>query len=215
MKLFQTFSEWLIRLIWTNLLWIFFTVAGLGVFGIMPATVAMFTVTRRWNMKETEFSIWHLFKDTYIKSFKESNLIGLIFLLIGGFLFLDLSFSEQMTGFFSLFLYVLFLFLLLMLFVTILFFFPLYVHYTFSIKEYILQALFHTFASLKDLSIMAIGFVGLTALFVKAPGLLPFLGAVLPSFWIMRVCLNRFKRMEKSEEPKESKAKQSDIEALL
>jgi len=108
MKLFQTFSEWLIRLIWTNLLWIFFTVAGLGVFGIMPATVAMFTVTRRWNMKETEFSIWHLFKDTYIKSFKESNLIGLIFLLIGGFLFLDLSFSEQMTGFFSLFLYVLF-----------------------------------------------------------------------------------------------------------
>src|SRR5699024_12881812 len=98
MKLFQMFSECLIRLFWTNLLWIFFTVACLGVFGIMPATVAMFTVTRRWNMKETEFSIWHLFKDTYIKSFKESNLIGLIFLLIGGFLFLDLSFSEQMRS---------------------------------------------------------------------------------------------------------------------
>lgn len=215
MKMFQTFSEWLFRLMRANLLWIGFTLLGLGVFGIMPATVALFTVVRKWNMKDTDFKVYPVFKEAYFKSFKESNLIGLIFLFIAAFLFLDLSFSEQMTGFFSLFLYVLFLFLMLMLVVVILFFFPIYVHYEFTVKEYIMQALFHTFASLKDLSVMAIGFVGLTALFVKAPGLLPFLGAVLPSFWVMRVCLSRFKRLEKNMEPDEKDVKQSDIEALL
>lgn len=70
MKLFQTFSEWLFRLMWTNLLWIGFTILGLGIFGIMPATVAMFTVVRKWQMHETEISIWSVFKETYFKEWK-------------------------------------------------------------------------------------------------------------------------------------------------
>src|SRR5699024_6846796 len=98
MKLFQTFSQWFVRLMWTNLLWIGFTVLGLGVFGIMPATVAMFTVIRKWQMGETDISVWSVFKKTYFAEWKKSNLIGLIYLVVGGFLFLDLSFSEQMTG---------------------------------------------------------------------------------------------------------------------
>src|SRR5699024_5031628 len=190
MILFQTFSEWFVRLMWTNLLWIGFTLFGLGIFGIMPATVAMFTVIRKWQLGKTEIPVWSVFKKTYFAEWKKSNLIGLIFFAIGGFLFFDLSFSVLMTVLLSLFLYVLFLFLLLMLFVTLIFFFPVYVHYTFSTKDYVLQALFHTFASIKDLVIIVIGFAGVVALFYKAPGLLPFLGAVLPSYWVMRICLN-------------------------
>lgn len=196
MKLFQTFSEWLFRLMWTNLLWIGFTVLGLGVFGIMPATVAMFTVVRRWHMDDMDISIWSVFKEAYFTHWKKSNLVGLVFLAIGAFLFLDLSFSEQMTGFYSLFLYVFFLFLLLMLCVTVVFFFPVYVQYTFTIKEYVKQSLFHAFSSIKDLILILIGFVFISALFFKVPGLIPFLGGVLPSFWIMRVCMSRFNKME-------------------
>ena len=197
MKIFQTFSEWLLRLIWTNLLWIAFTVLGLGIFGIMPATVAMFTVVRRWTMGETDVSVWPIFKEAYFKEWKKSNLIGLIFAAIGLFLFLDLSFSEQMTGFLSLFLYVFFLILMLVYVLTLLFFFPVYVQYTFPIKDYIKQSLFHAVASLKELLLLLLGFLCIGFLFVKVPGLIPFLGGVLPSYWIMKVCMSRFKKMEK------------------
>lgn len=198
MKLFQTFSEWLLRLIWTNLLWIAFTVLGLGIFGIMPATVAMFTVVRRWTMGETDIAVWPLFKETYFKEWKKTNLIGVIFAAIGVFLFLDLSFSEQMTGFLSLFLYVFFLALMLVYGLTLLFFFPIYVQYTFPIKDYIKQSLFHAIASIKDLFILVLGFVCIGFLFTKVPGLIPFIGGVLPSYWIMKVCMSRFKKLERA-----------------
>ena len=203
MKLFQIVSEWLLRLIWTNLLWIGFTLLGLGIFGIMPATVAMFTVVRRWTMKDFDTPIWSLFKTTYFKEWKKSNLIGVIFALIGGFLFLDLSFSEQMTGFFSLFLYVFFLVLFMIYILTLAFFFPLYVQYTFTIKEYIKQSLFHAIASIKDIIILLLGLAFIVYLLAKVPGLIPFLGGVLPSYWIMTICMKRFRKMEKTVKLKE------------
>lgn len=203
MKLFQVASEWLLRLIWTNLLWIGFTVLGLGIFGIMPATVAMFTVVRRWTLKDFDTPILSLFKTTYFKEWKKSNLIGVIFALIGAFLFLDLSFSEQMTGFFSLFLYVFFLVLFLVYFLTLAFFFPLYVQYAFTIKEYIKQSLFHAIASIKDVIILLLGLTLIGFLLAKVPGLIPFLGGVLPSYWIMTICMKRFRKMEKTTKPEE------------
>src|SRR5699024_8029613 len=103
----------------------------------------------------------------------------------------------QMTGFFSLFLYVFFLFLFIVLALTLMFFFPLYVQYTFSIKEYMKQSLFHAIASIKDVIILLLGFLCIGFLFAKIPGLVPFLGVVLPSYWIMRVCMSRFKKLEK------------------
>ncbi|MBO0994701.1 YesL family protein [Bacillus sp. SD088] len=198
MKLFQIVSEWLLRLIWTNLLWIGFTLLGLGVFGIMPATVAMFTIVRRWTMKDFDAPIWSTFKTTYFKEWKKSNMVGVIFALIGIFLFLDLSFSEQMTGFFSLFLYVFFLVLSIIYFLTLAFFFPLYVQYTFSIKEYVKQSLFHAIASIKDIIILLLGLTLIGFLLTKVPGLIPFLGGVLPSYWIMTICMKRFRKMEKN-----------------
>lgn len=197
MKLFQVVSEWLLRLVWTNLLWIGFTLLGLGIFGIMPATVAMFAVVRRWTMGDTDSSILKTFKTTYFREWKKSNIIGLIFALIGGFLFLDLSFSEQMQGFFSLFLYVFFLVLCIVYFLALTFFFPLYVQYTFTIKEYIKQSLIHSIASIKDTIILLLGLTVIGYGFSKVPGLIPFLGGVLPSYWIMTICMKRFRKMEK------------------
>ncbi|MCJ7842235.1 YesL family protein [Lederbergia sp. NSJ-179] len=200
MKLFQIASEWLLRLIWTNLLWIGFTLLGLGILGFMPATVAMFTVLRKWTMKEFDTPIWPLFTSTYFKEWKKSNKIGVIFALIGLFLFLDLSFSEQMKGFFSLFLYVFFLFLFLIYFLTLAFFFPLYVQYTFTIKEYIKQSLIHAIASIKDIIILLLGLIFIGYLLTKIPGLIPFLGVVLPSYWIMTICMKRFRKLEKQQQ---------------
>ncbi|BDG36084.1 DUF624 domain-containing protein [Saccharococcus caldoxylosilyticus] len=46
-KLYRV-CEWITRLACINILWMLFTLAGLIVFGIAPATVALFTIVRKW-----------------------------------------------------------------------------------------------------------------------------------------------------------------------
>ncbi|MBJ4025770.1 DUF624 domain-containing protein [Salmonella enterica subsp. enterica serovar Derby] len=50
---FYRFCEWLMRLAYLNLLWIGFTLAGAVIFGLAPATAAMFAVTRQWTLGKT------------------------------------------------------------------------------------------------------------------------------------------------------------------
>lgn len=197
MKLFQYVSEWILRLVWTNLLWIAFTLSGLVIAGFFPATIAMFTVTRKWAKKEMDFSIWQLFKDTYKKEWVNSNKIGLIFICIAAFLFIDLRITFFMKGFFSIFLYVFILFLFAILLLTLIYFFPLYVQYTYSAQAYIKQAFIHAIAGFKDTFVILVGLVCIGYFIYKLPGLIPFMSAVLPSYWVMTVCMKRFRRLEK------------------
>jgi uncharacterized membrane protein YesL len=52
------FCEWVTRLAYLNLLWIMFSLAGLVVFGVMPSTIAMYTVTRRWLTEDVDIPIF-------------------------------------------------------------------------------------------------------------------------------------------------------------
>lgn len=196
MKMFQHVTEWVTRLIWTNILWIGFTLLGLIFFGIMPATVALFTVTRRWTRKELDFSIWEVFKETYFKEWKDSNKIGIVFFLIGFVLFIDLRFASEMDGMFSIFLYVFFIALALIFLMTLVFFFPIYVHYTFGLKEYIKQSFIYSVVSIKETIMIIIGVFLIGFLIYRTPGFIPFLTGVLPAYWIMNVCMNKFKKLE-------------------
>ncbi|MFT4414801.1 YesL family protein [Fredinandcohnia humi] len=198
-KMFQEASEWIVRLIWTNLLWMAFTILGIGIFGIMPATVALFTVTRKWKLKEFDFSIRKLFITTYKKEFVRSNLIGLIFTVIGILLYIDLKLAEAMQGTFSVVLYVFIGFLLLLFVNTVVHFFPLYVHFHYSLKEYIKQSFIISLISPTSTFLIAIGLFFVGYLLQNMPGLLPFILGVLPAYWIMNVCMNRFYALEKQQ----------------
>lgn len=196
MKMFQHVTEWILRLIWTNLLWIGFTLFGLVLFGIMPATVALFTVTRRWTRKELDFSVWDVFKETYFKEWKDSNKIGIVFLIISFVLSVDLRFASEMDGLFSIFLYVFFIALTLLFIMTLVFFFPIYVHYTFSLKDYLKQSFIYSLVSIKETILIVIGVFLIGFLIYRTPGFIPFLTGVLPAYWIMNVCMKKFRQLE-------------------
>ena len=198
MKLFQYVTEWVLRLIWTNLLWIGYTLLGLVVFGVMPATVALFTVTRRWTRKEFDFSIWDEFKETYFSEWKKSNKIGVVFWIIGFVLVADLRFALHIEGFYSLFLLFFFIFLSLIFMMTLIFFFPIYVHYTYSIKDYIKQSLIYSVVSIKATIMILLGLFFIGFLIYKTPGFIPFLTGVLPAYWIMNVCMKKFHQLEEA-----------------
>ncbi|MFC0272682.1 YesL family protein [Metabacillus herbersteinensis] len=205
-------SEWIVRLIWTNILWFVFTVAGLGIFGIMPATVALFTVTRKWKMKDLDVSILKTFKETFRKEFVRSNTIGLFFGVIGLMLYIDLKIAESMVGIFSVILYVFISFITLLYMNAIIHFFPLYVHYQYSLKEYIKQSFIISLISPSSTILIGMGLLFIGYLLKNMPGLIPFISAVFPAYWIMNVCLKRFNTLENQQT---KIGKQMKIEEIL
>ncbi|WP_117170705.1 YesL family protein [Paraliobacillus sediminis] len=126
------------RLAYLNLLWIFATILGLVVVGIMPATISMFTVVRKWVMKENDIPIFKTFFSTYKKEFLKTNLIMIILGIIGVLLFIDLRFTGYMreSGFYNVFLGILFIASFLY-FILVVFIAPVYVHYQLSIRRYL------------------------------------------------------------------------------
>src|SRR5690625_3277783 len=89
---FYSITQWFVKIVHLNILWFLFTLMGLLIFGVFPATVAMFTIMRKWIMGEKHIHINKLFWTTYKSEFMKSNLIGVIFIVIGSILYLDLAF---------------------------------------------------------------------------------------------------------------------------
>ncbi len=190
--------EWIWRGIFVNLCWITFTAIGLGIFGLFPASIALFTIIRKWLRKETDFQVWKTFKQVYFQEWKRSNQIGLVFYSIGLLLYIDIRLIEGfMSGVFASFLSIILSIMLLILFIAVGYFFAVYVHYELSNKEYIKQSFLITLTSLPSTIGIGAGFFVIGSLINQMPGLIPFISAVAPAFWMMKVCLNRFAFLEK------------------
>ncbi len=134
------FLKWVLRIAWLNLLWITFSLLGLFVAGIFPATVAALNVSRKWRLKDTEFSVWKVFKSTYRKEFKTANIIGWIFTLIAGVLYLNYQVMIALGDTLPIVVPFAFYFIVFLYMITVLWIFPLITHYETNIKQYIKHA---------------------------------------------------------------------------
>src|SRR5699024_1115589 len=80
---FYKVAEKITRFAYVNILWIAFTMAGLGILGFFPATAAMFAVIRKWGQGYDDIKVFPTFLETYKKEFKKANIVGYILFLIG------------------------------------------------------------------------------------------------------------------------------------
>ena len=62
-------GEWVIRLVYLNFLWIGFSLLGLGILGIFPATSALVSVLRKYFIKNERVKISSEFYRYYKKDF--------------------------------------------------------------------------------------------------------------------------------------------------
>lgn len=125
------------KLVLINLLWVVFVIAGLGVFGIMPATAAVNILIRKLLVGEELSNLFRSFWNEYKKSFLSSNLIGVIFLVFGLFLYVDIRVllgTESLIG--KGILAILFM-IVIIYFATLLHLFPLYARYEMKTLNYI------------------------------------------------------------------------------
>lgn len=190
-------SEWIMRLAYINILWVVFILSGLIVFGFFPATAAMFAVTRKWVMGESEEPIFKTFWNSYKKDFIQSNLIGLILLVLGFFLYFDLKFAQSQQGILSL-LRFFFLGLLFFYFIMTLYIFPVFSHYKLKTFGYIRYSFIIAIGRPVQTFLMIVGSVIVYYLLTSIPGLIPFFSGSLISIVLMWGAAQSFPKLIKN-----------------
>ncbi len=69
------------KLAYVNVLWILFSLAGLILLGVAPATVALFSVTRAWARKEWDIPVFQTFWSVYKQEFWKASVHQRFFLV--------------------------------------------------------------------------------------------------------------------------------------
>ncbi|WP_181346947.1 YesL family protein [Thalassobacillus sp. CUG 92003] len=175
---FNKAAYWMLKIAYINLLWILFTFLGLVVLGIFPSTIAMFTIIRGWFRKE-EVPIFHTFWRTFRQEFLKGNTFGLIFILIGFFLFYDYTLLHLNEGSLQ-YLYPVLIFISMGYVMTLLFFFSVYVHFRLTFFQYIKQSFLVAAASPIETIFIAATIILMYIFVTIIPGIIPlFTGSVL------------------------------------
>jgi uncharacterized membrane protein YesL len=192
---FYSISEWVMRFMCVNILWILFTLLGLGVFGFFPATTAMFAVVRKWVMKKHDIPVfktfWHIFKGEFVKS----NMIGLIITLFGLLLYTNIHIIDAITIPILKLLYIPNVILIIIFLLTLLYIFPVSVHYDVGTKEAIKNSLI--FMTINPIQTFCMGTLTGFLLFIYRtfPGLIPFFSGSTIAFLLMLISINVFEKM--------------------
>ncbi|WP_026672586.1 YesL family protein [Alkalihalobacterium bogoriense] len=177
--------EWVVRLAYLHLLWVLFSLLGLVIFGVMPATVATYTVIRKWLRGDVDIPIFSTFFQTVKKEFFKANAFGLVLGTIAFVIYFDFILLQQVEGSVQSFIFASLLILVLLVSVMVVFLFPVYVHYEFSFFRYFQKAVLFGFVSpLYTLSIL-FSLIAVYYIFANIPGIFIFFGASLPAFIIM------------------------------
>ncbi|WP_229720136.1 YesL family protein [Oceanobacillus neutriphilus] len=182
---YYIFAIWITRLAYLNILWVLFTIAGLLFFGIMPATVAMFAIVRKWQRGEDELPIFTTFWEVYRKEFWKANSIGIILFLFGYFF----SIQFQILGAQSALVYQMAQFSIVIVFallaMLVIYLFPIYVHFDLKAMQYLKWPLIISIVH-PILTVFLLACIGLAGYFIFQifPAVLFFFGGSLSAYFI-------------------------------
>lgn len=193
-------TVWITKFAYINLLWMGFSFLGLVFLGFFPATIAMFTIIRKWLMGDREIPIFRTFWETFKSEFMRGNVLGVIIWLVTGLLVLDLVFVKYSGSSYTSLIQIPVYMLILVAGLTIFYIFPVYVHYNLKLNEVFKNSfLFMLINPLENLwmiaSLVAVFFV------VKIiPGFGFFFAGSLSAAVLMATCLLTFNKADKKKE---------------
>jgi uncharacterized membrane protein YesL len=166
--------NWIVRLVMLNLLWILFSILGLMVAGIFPATAAVLAVARKWLLGEQDMKIWNTFKQIYLQEFKTANLMGWILSTIGIILYFNYRVIQSNAGEIVHLVTFAFYFIIFFYIILVIWSFPLQAHYKATNLQHFKNAIiiglskFH-YTIISGAIVFAIAYFSLSY-----PGVIPF-----------------------------------------
>lgn len=179
-----SFCDWVLKFFfYANLLWFVFTMLGLGVFGFMPATTALFSVMRNGLWAKPIFRYVKRLAGVPRRVFR-SNVIGLILAAVGIIIYVDLAFIYPEHFLLHVLRFVIMIFGFLFL-IMLFYMFPLLAHFDWKKRMYFKFSLILGISYLQyTLTMMAVTAV-LYIAFAFLPGIVPFSA---PACSAMRSC---------------------------
>lgn len=196
---FYRVCDWLMKLAYINILWIAFTLSGLIIFGIFPATTAMFVIIRKTLMDKDEIPITKTFWESYKSEFIKSNLLGLVLIISGYILFINIHFLSNSTGLINL-LYYPTLMIALGFILTLFYVFPTFVHFELRIHQIIKHAFLIMLMNPLSTILMVIGTFAVYLLMTTIPGLIPLFSASILSLVIMWASFFAFSKIKRQQD---------------
>ncbi|RZT21516.1 YesL family protein [Fictibacillus sp. BK138] len=186
--------EWLVRLVLIQFYWVLFSLLGLVVLGLVPSTMAMFSVTRQLVMKNEDVPLFRTFKESFFSQFWKGNGVGAILFLVSAILYVDYRFfiaHETMSA-------VAFLILTISFFagMIVCFLFPIYAHYDVGVWEGIKKSVFVCLSHCHYGLLAMVGVGLLIVLYVMFSGLLILIGGSTIAMFLTILGQKVFKNIE-------------------
>lgn len=189
-------ANWAFNIAYLNILWILFTLVGLFIFGIFPATAAMFAVVRKWLfLGERDFNIFKTFWSFYRKDFFKLNGFAALFLTFGIVLYYNNAFLLLNLKDFKYFIPGAILISLVYV-MTLLFFFPVFVHYKLKFFEYIKNSFLLAVISSLELIGMVVVIAAMIGFIILIPGIIPLFSGSVLAISLMFLSKGAFKRLK-------------------
>lgn len=178
-----------------NILWLLFC---LPVITIFPATVAMYCVTRQWIIHK-DYSVFRSYMKFFRENFIQSFVLGLIWLVLSGLLFLDFTLMNSLGSLQPIF-YSIFLLIGFILLLTTIYIFPMMSHYRMKTIDIVKNSFFFSlrFFSTTFLSLLCIAATGLILYFWQITFL--FIYCVC-AFCISFLCHRVFQKVQEQVKP--------------
>lgn len=188
------------KIAYVNLLWILFSLLGFIVLGVVPSSVALLTVVRKWIMEDVDIPLFKTFSSAYRKEFLKSNLFGLIFLIVYLILSVNFQYMMQVDGILQVVVGVALVINAILFFVTLVYFFPVYIHYQLRFIEYLKHSFLMGMINLHFVLLICVSLYVIYHLFIYIPA---FIGGFLPiivGMILMPITLFTFKKFDKKKE---------------
>jgi uncharacterized membrane protein YesL len=197
MEKLNTIMEWIMRFFVLQLIWILFSLVGLVIGGIFPATFTMFAICRKWLHKQTEFPVFRTFWELYRKSFLKTNLLGWVTTLTGCSLYYYFQLLKGTEGTMGLVLLIIVWIAGIVYLMTALFIIPVFVHFDIKLINVAKYALIIAIGNPFHCLSMAAVIAGFGIVLILVPGLFPFFSFSLLAFAHMWLANTAFTSMEK------------------
>lgn len=187
---------WVWHFMLVNLLWLGFSLLGLIVFGIFPATMASMEIMRRFIEGEKEFNIVKSFYESFKREFWRANGWGLILGVVFYIIWFNYNYLGTVVGLQHTILSLGWYITVLLFALELLYLFPTYLYSGLKGKLLFKNSLLVALASPLSLIslIISIGMVAYVLYIV--PGLIPFGAAPVLSWIVMWNISHAFRRIE-------------------
>jgi len=200
MNAINTFLNWVTRLALLNVLALAFTIISLGVLGLFPALSASFAITRKWVSGETDIPVVRSFWKYFKRDFWKSNLLGYMIAAVSYILYLDFVFLTVYPGDVTNLLTIPFTIISTIFILTVLYIFPVFVHFKMTLFQVIKSAFFIMLSNPLPTLIMAAGVLGIAVIIYFFQGLVIFFGISVLTVAIMMPAYRAFQKTQNKEE---------------